>query len=187
MWLLCAGRPDAALEAFRATPSVGWPAGFYDLGDGLPLSIVVLSELEATDDTLALRLMGAGRTLVGALRALRARYEAMPRGRALFAVVVQVLLAAQRRGEPITEATMFDTSEAEEWMRRERAEGMREGTREGMRLVRVVEGKLARTLTEPEWDALMQMIGDDGAASVGAALDALDADALARRLAPPRG
>jgi hypothetical protein len=99
----------------------------------------------------------------------------MPRGRALFAAVVQVLLAAQRRAEPITEATMFDTGEAEEWMRRERAEGMR--------LVRVVEGKLARTLTDPEWDALMQMIGDDGAASVGAALDA---DALARRLAARR-
>ena len=91
-------------------------------------------------------------------------------------------MAAQRRGEPITEATMFDVSEAEEYMRRERAEGRQEGMREGSRLVRVVESKLARALTEPEWDALMQMIGDDGAA-----LAALDADALALRLAAPRG
>ena len=70
-WLRCAGRPDTAIGALRAAPSDGWPRGFYDLGGALPLSLVVLSELDDGDDTLPLRLMGTGPTLRAALHALR--------------------------------------------------------------------------------------------------------------------
>jgi hypothetical protein len=185
-WLLCGGRPEGALRAFRAAPSPDWPRGFYDLGAGLPLSLVVLSELDATDDTLPLRLMGAGATLSAALRALHARHRALPRGRTLFAAVVQVLLSAQRRGEQIPEALMLDLTEAEEYMRQQHAEGLREGLREGMRLGQGVERKLARVLTDAEWEALAQRISDDGAEAVGDALVSLAPDALARWLAAPR-
>ena len=58
-WLLCGGRPNSALSSLRFTPSPSWPRGFYDLGVALPLSIVVLSELPETSDTLAFRMMGA--------------------------------------------------------------------------------------------------------------------------------
>lgn len=190
-WLLCGGRPDGALIAFRATPSVGWPRGFYDLGSALPLGLVVLSELDDSDYTLPLRLMGAGATLRAALRALRTHYGALPRGRALFAEVVQVLLAAQRRGERLTEELMVDLTEAYEYMRQQHSEGLREGLREGVMLVlptvvRVAESRLARAVTDAEREALLQKIHTDGAEAVGDALVSLDPDALARWLAPPR-
>jgi hypothetical protein len=189
-WLLCAGRPDGALIAFRAAPSVGWPRGFYDLGAALPLSLVVLSELDDGDDTLPLRLMGTGATLKAALHALRTRYGVLPRGRALFAEVVQVFLAARRRGERLTEELMVDLTEAYEYMRQQHTEGLREGLREGVLLVlptivRVAESRLEREVTEAERETLLQKIHTDGAEAVGDALVSLDPDALARWLSPP--
>ncbi|MBK6535142.1 MAG: hypothetical protein IPF99_38115 [Deltaproteobacteria bacterium] len=191
-WLLCAGRPDGALIAFRATPSVGWPRGFYDLGEALPLSLVVLSELDDSDDTLPLRLMGAGATLRAALYALSARQEVIPRGRSLNSTVVQVFMSARRRGLRITEDLMLDTTEAEEYLRQQRREGLREGLREGVLLVlptvvRVAESRLARAVTDAEREALLQKIHTDGAEAVGDALVSLAPEALARWLTPPRG
>ena len=89
---------------------------------------------------------------------------------------------------------MLDVTEAEEYMRQQHAqglregvrEGLREGLREGVRLAHVVERKLARTLTDAEWEALSQKIVDDGAGSAADSVASLDADALARWLAPPR-
>ncbi len=190
-WLLCAGRPDGALIAFRATPSVGWPRGFYDLGEALPLSLVVLSELDDSDDTLPLRLMGAGATLRAALYALSARQEVIPRGRSLNSTVVQVFMSARRRGLRITEDLMLDTTEAEEYLRQQRREGLREGLREGVLLVlptvvRVAESRLARAVTDAEREALLQKIHTDGAEAVGDALVSLAPEALARWLTPPR-
>lgn len=193
-WLLCAGRPDGALAALGASPAKGWPRGVYAPGPALPLSIVVLSELDEGDETLPLRLMGAGATLTAALQALRQRYGSLPRGHALFAEVVQVFLAARQRGEGLTEALMVDLTEAYEYMRQQREEGMREGLREGMRegvllvfptVVRVAESKLARALTHAEREALTQKIHDDGAEAVGDALVSLDPVELARWLAAP--
>ena len=191
-WLLCAGRPDGALLAFRAAPSIGWPRGFYDLGAALPLSLVVLSELDDSDDTLPLRLMGAGATLKAALYALSARQEVIPRGRSLNNTVVQVFMSARRRGLQITEDLMLDTTEAEEYLRQQHTEGLREGLREGVLLVlptivRVAESRLARAVTEAERETLLQKIHTDGAEAVGDALVSLAPDALARWLTPPRG
>ena len=202
-WLLCAGRPDGALIAFRAAPSAGWPRGFYDLGEALPLSLVVLSELDDSDDTLPLRLMGAGATLKAALYALSARQEVIPQGRSLNNTVVQVFISARRRGLRITEDLMLDTTEAEEFLRQQHTEGLREGLREGLQeglqeglregvllvlptVVRVAESRLARAVTEAERETLLQKIHTDGAEAVGDALVSLDPDALARWLAPPR-
>jgi hypothetical protein len=198
-WLLCAGRPDGALIAFRAAPSAGWPRGFYDLGAALPLSLVVLSELDDSDDTLPLRLMGAGATLKVALYALSARQEVIPRGRSLNNTVVQVFMSARRRGLRITEDLMLDTTEAEEFLRQQHTEGLREGLQEGLReglregvllvlptVVRVAESRLARAVTDAERETLLQKIHTDGAEAVGDALVSLDPDALARWLTPPR-
>jgi hypothetical protein len=127
--------------------------------------------------------MGAGRTLTAALHALRSRHEAMPRGRSLFAAVLQVIMSALRRGQPITEVSMLDVTEAEEYMRQQHAEGLQEG----LRLLRGVERKLARVLTDPEWEALTRKLKSDGALAVDHTLTSLDPDALARWLVTPRG
>jgi hypothetical protein len=82
-WLLCAGRPDTAISALHVHRMTAWPRGFYAL-PALELSVVVLSELPPTDDTLALRLMGARATFDSALEDLRARYGVVPRGGALY-------------------------------------------------------------------------------------------------------
>ena len=86
---------------------------------------------------------------------------------------------------------MLDTTEAEEYLRQQRREGLREGLREGVLLVlptvvRVAESRLARAVTDAEREALLQKIHTDGAEAVGDALVSLDPDALARWLAPPR-
>ena len=182
-WLLCAGRPDGALVAFRAAPSAGWPRGFYDLGEALPLGLVVLSELDDSDDTLPLRLMGAGATLKAALYALSARQEVIPRGRSLNNTVVQVFMSARRRGLQFTEDLMLDTTEAEEYLRQQRREGVLMVL---PAVVRVAESRLARAVTEAERETLLQKIHTDGAEAVGDALVSLDPGALARWLSPPR-
>jgi len=195
-WLLCAGRPDTAIEEMRALRTSGAPPGFYDLGPALRLSIVVLSELEPTDDTLPLRLMGAGTTLHAALRALRDRYGRLPRGKKIYTAVIQLFLAARRRGVALTEAMMLDVTEAEEYMRTQHAEGLaqglvkgrQEGRQEGQHdavrallpaLVRVAELTLARALTPSERDALLLHIDADGPEAVGTALATRDAASLA--------
>ncbi len=140
--------------------------------------------------------MGAGATFQAALRSLRERYGQVPRGKKLYAAVVQLLLAAQRRGIALTEALMLDVTEAEEYMRTQHALGLEEGLEagrlEGQRqgqqetthallpaLVRVAELTLARPLTDAERGVLERRLDVDGPTAAGHALATLDATALA--------
>ena len=129
----CGGRPDSALAALPFVTSVGWPRGFYDLGVALPLSIVVLSELPETSDTLALRMMGAGLTLRRALLDLR---ETPPSGErdALVRRVVELQHDRSARGvwSPQDEDELMKSLPfVEELERRCRSEGRTEGRSEG--------------------------------------------------------
>lgn len=179
-WLLCGGRPDEALAAPRAQSMPGWPRGFYELSSQLGLSLVVLSELPDDDDTLALRLMGAGATFEAALRDLRERFGAVSNGCDLYVTVVQVVLAAQRGGAKLTEAVMLDVTEAREFLRKERLEGRLEGRRSLLGgYVRMCELRLTRALSDAERAGLEARIDADGAERVGEAVLALDATALA--------
>ncbi len=160
-WLLCGGRPDTAIAKLHATPMRDWPTGFYDVGDALPLVFVVISELPDDDDTLPLRVMGAGTSLHRALRRLRQRYRALPKGPALFATVVNVFLAARKRGAVLSEALMVDLTEAYEYMRTQHEAGRLEGTLAP--LAHLCERKLSRALTETERDGLQRRVERDGA------------------------
>jgi hypothetical protein len=184
MWLLCAGRPDAALAHFGAMPMAGWPPGFYALR-GLALVIVVLAELPRSDDTVALRLMGALATRQGAYADLRARLETVPRGAKLFEVVVRDMVLAQAAGGA-EEATMVDTSEARALIQKVRNEGLERGLAAGLRpLVRLFERRLGRSLSDAERGALASRLDVVGPDRLGDVVLDLDSAALAAWLASP--
>ena len=185
MWLLCAGRPDDALPRLDARPSAHWPRGFYALAPALPLRIVVLAELPTDDDTLALRLMGAGATLRAALADLRVRYGALPRGRTLYVTVVQRFVAARRRGQPLQEDPVIDLSEAEQILTDTHRAGRNEGIALGVSLAaRLCERHLGRALSTAERDTLAARFERLGPDRLGEVLD-LAPDDLARWLADP--
>jgi hypothetical protein len=187
-WLLCGGRPNTALGAMPFAPSAAWPHGFYDLGAALPLSIVVLSELPETADTLALRLMGAGLTLRRAILDL----QQTPPGAVRDALVRRVVelhhdrRASDPRGpdEADEDELMRSLPFVEELERRCRAEGRSEGRSEGtlLALVRIVERRLHREASAPERDALRARLDHIGESALDAALD-LDPVALEAWLA----
>ncbi|MBP6829281.1 MAG: hypothetical protein KA978_00780 [Deltaproteobacteria bacterium] len=177
-WLLCGGRPDSALGAMPFAPSTGWPQGFYDLGAALPLSIVVLSELPETADTLALRLMGAGLTLRRAISDL----QQTPPGAVRDALVRRVVELHHDRRAHGTRAPededelMRSLPFVEELERRCRTEGTH------LALVRIVERRLHREVSAPERDALHKHLDHLGESALDAALD-LDPAALEAWLA----
>jgi hypothetical protein len=70
-WLLCAGKPESALDAFWARPAADWPRGVYELRPPDATSILVLSELPEERSTLFLRLMGRGLALKRAIQELK--------------------------------------------------------------------------------------------------------------------
>jgi hypothetical protein len=188
-WLLCAGRPDGALRSLRALASEGWPRGFYDLGETLPLWIVVLAELDEAEDTLALRLMGAGATLRRALLDL----QQTPAGEVRDALVRRVveLHIARDRGplnEQEEDELMRQLPFVEELERRCRAEGLSQGRTEGtlLALSRIVERRLRRALSTAEREALRERLAQLGDRALDDALD-LDARVLEAWLARATG
>jgi hypothetical protein len=192
MWLLCAGRPDAALAHFGALPMAGWPPGFYALR-GLSLVIVVLSELPRSDDTVALRLMGALTTRQGAYADLRAHLATVPRGAKLLEAVVRDMVLAQAAGGA-EEATMVDTSEARALIQKVRNEGRNEGLEAGLErglaaglrpLVRQFERRLGRPLSDAERGVLASRLDVVGPDRLGDVVLDLDSAALAAWLASP--
>ena len=184
LWLPCAGRPDEALRRFAFSPSAGWPAGFYTLSEALPVTVVVLPELDDSVDTVALRLMGRREPLNRALRTLRRRTADIPRGRRLFVAVVQWINTWRGRGLRWEEDAMLDLTETEAFLERQFAAGMQQGMRQGMRqgmqegmqqgmrqgmqegmqqgqlslLTRLFERRLARPLTASECARLAERL-----------------------------
>jgi len=175
-WLLCGGRPDAALRAFRATPTKGWEPGIYDLGDAMPVSLVVLSELPETEDTLPLRLMGAGKTLRRSVAALRESPPGEVRDALLLRMVERHIerrvRGVQTPGEAEEEEAMKGFPLVEEMKRAARIEGLTEGLTKGilegltkgrtegahLALGRYVERTLGRTLSVDEDDVLRRRL-----------------------------
>jgi hypothetical protein len=109
MWIISAGCPSSAIEAFGLQPAEGWPAGVRRAPRGLHTGLVVASELPKTRDTLLLRLMGAGRVFREAV----AELAALPPEARERALARPVLL---RYRLEITQATGQRTSEDEEFV-----------------------------------------------------------------------
>ena len=70
LWIFSAGRPNTVIERYKLQPMADWPTGFYTDNDGHAMSLLVVRELPIRRDTLILRLLGAGTTLMDATREL---------------------------------------------------------------------------------------------------------------------
>ena len=71
MWVLSSGRPTSALKALGCTRARGRSRGVYLAAPALHMGVVVISELPEIRDTLLLRLLGDGLTLMRATVELR--------------------------------------------------------------------------------------------------------------------
>jgi hypothetical protein len=130
LWILCAGDPRAGLAHAGASAKRGFARGVYQTPAVLHTSLVVLSLLPETPNTLILRLMGTGRPLQRALAELeRLPEDARERHVALPALLeYRVALLEQPTRTPEDEAFLMDTQDI---VQRLKDEGRDEGRREG--------------------------------------------------------
>jgi len=143
LWLICGGRPSRVIRAFGWKPAVRWPAGVYQLSDNdaWHSKLVVVSELPCTRATLAVRLMGAGKTLRRAIDELARldesaweRVMALPLVHELYWDIYDSPKQQRTREE---EALMRATQQSfQHFQQRIRQEGIQEGIQEG-----VLQGK----------------------------------------------
>jgi hypothetical protein len=125
------------IDAFAMRRRRGWPRGVYASAShgGLPVCLVVTSELPVTRDTLLLRLMGTGPTLLAAVREARGiGADAWERRPALAAL--SVLRLRLDTFEPIEEELAMEITETyEQWEERvtraARERAIQEGKAEG--------------------------------------------------------
>ncbi|MBI5517561.1 MAG: hypothetical protein HY909_27570 [Deltaproteobacteria bacterium] len=153
-WLLCGGHPKTAALELALVPMPGWPAGFLWASPGLPLRVVVCSQLPRTPATLPLRLLGAGVTLREAMEDLRAMPSGPLRDKLRWLVRYFLRQRANRAtlapGEPAElEATVIDLSEFQAMDDQLRREGQLAP------LLHQFERKLCRVLTEAERETLL--------------------------------
>jgi hypothetical protein len=136
LWILSAGRPSSAIEAFGLQPADGWPVGVYRAPRGLHAGLVAVSELPRTRETLLLRLMGAGRVFreaVAELAALppEARESALARP-VLLRYRLEITQAPGKRTSEDEEFVMSTLDIVAEWEREKEANGFRRGRETGI-------------------------------------------------------
>lgn len=145
-WILSPTRPKPAIETLGFHLGDGWPAGFYQgAAPGYKVCILALDELERTRETLPLRLLGTGRTRMGALAEIAALSLDDPDRPVLLALlgwiryVVKENRKAAERLSKEPEFMAVTRQGFEEWMEAERqkadarirARALREGKTEG--------------------------------------------------------
>ena len=86
-WILSPGRPKRALDELGFQSDGDWPDGFYRGARGYKVWVVALNELPKTRETLALRLLGTGRTRLEALTEIGAMPVTDPDRPVLLALV----------------------------------------------------------------------------------------------------
>jgi hypothetical protein len=159
------------LDPFSDAPSP------EEVRESLPVSLVVLPEVEDTPDTVALRLMSRSESLNRALRTLRGRTDDVPQGRRLFVAAVKWIHTWRGRGLRWEEDAMLDLTETEAFLARQFAAGMQQGLAP---LLRQFSRRLDRALTDDERavvTARLNTLGADRLGDVVLALSALDLSA----------
>ena len=201
LWLVTTARPQSAIDAWRMKPMRRWPRGCYASVVERGPRLVVTPELPATRETLLLRLMGSDDVLQRALDDL----SALPRD-AWERAVVEPLVALIRRDlarmgitlqlpekDPVHDFKVIKaawevrkTELRAEGKAEGLAEGKAEGLAEGLRpLMRLVERRLGRALTETERDSLAARFDIVGPDRLGDVVLDLDSSALEAWIADP--
>lgn len=188
-WILCSGRPSAALAGFRFRGSRRSP-GIYD-GPALTRTrIVVISELPRTRDTLLVRLMGAGQTLTRAIGEVWALPADAPERRLALPILVRLRLeipADPAKQTTIDREFLMTTKEIDKYLedlhQKGREEGRGEGRGEGLsKAVLVVysarfgtppaalAAAVQRVSDQAKLQRLLEIVGTGSAEDMAAAL-----------------
>ncbi len=190
-WILCSGRPSAALAGlgFRRSRR---SSGIYDGPTLTRTRIVVISELPRTRDTLLIRLMGASTTLERAIADVQALPEDAPERR--LALPVLVRLRFEIPADPAKQTTidrefLMTTKEVDKYLRDLQQEGRDEGfaqavlavykTRLGAPTAALVAA-VERAGDHAELQRLLEIVTTRSAEDVAAALRAPRARSAAR-------
>ena len=137
-WIVCSGRPSAALAGLGFRRS-RWGRGIYDGPVLTRTRIVVVSELPTTRDTLLVRLMGARTTLSRAIVDVQALPDEAPERRLALPILIQLRL--EITSEPAKQTTidrefLMNTREVNEYLaaleERGRSRGREEGREEAL-------------------------------------------------------
>ena len=197
LWVVSAGVPrrllaGVAFEAMRA-----WPSGFYADRVSGHVRIVVVSQLPRTRDTLLLRLMGAGRTLLDAIADLEALPDDAPERILALPHLVQLRIEpASTEHRTMNRKQFLKATDglAREYEQMIEARGVKRGIEQGIergieRGIAPLLGQIARKLHRPLTDAdrraitaRLDLVGPDRLGEV--VLD-FNSDALAAWLADP--
>lgn len=188
LWILSAGHPRTAIAELGFVANPGWPAGVYSLPSGWNTSIVVVSALERTRDTLLLRLLGAESVLEEAL----AELVQLPRDAVEVKIALPVLrelrLAfASEPGQTEEERRLAMQVEKtyEQIISEEHAKARLDG--EARVLLWQLEARLGRELTEAERRIVHTRLSATGTREVALAVLKLDTDGLLRWLSDSQG
>jgi hypothetical protein len=129
-WIVSSGLPTTALAGLHFVPSTTWGPGVYE---GPPLtrtSLVAVSELPETRDTLLVRLWGAGRTLARAIAELRGLPADAPERLLAMPILLRLRLevpADRARRSPDDEEFVMSTQDiVEVWTQKVRDETLAE-------------------------------------------------------------
>lgn len=128
-WIICAGKPSTAFEAYGVRRTKGWPRGVHSLPSGLATSIVVVNELPEERSTLLLRLMGRGRTLRRAVSELKALSD--EDFELCIALPILVRYRIEAAAEPVSPADEEFVMNTQEIMDRFQREAEQRGERRG--------------------------------------------------------
>jgi hypothetical protein len=135
-WILCAGRPSAAIAGLCFHPSAQWGPGIYQ---GPPLThtyLIVIGELPETRDTLLVRLMGAGRTLRRAIAGLKALPDDAPERALALPILLRLRLEVaanpRQRTKEDQEFLMSTQDIVEQFLAERRQESLQEGLQKGV-------------------------------------------------------
>ena len=190
LWIVSSGRPRTSMRELGFTMVPLSTKGVYTAPEGFGLRLVVISSLPKTRETLVLRLLGAGRTLIDALQELArlppAAWEREIAVQHLIRYRMEIGTLALTERTPEEEAIMAAQDLYEQWEKEHEARGKTLGLKEGLEpLVRLYERRLGRALAESERAGLRDRLSTLGASRLGDVVLDLSSEELGAWLADP--